>query len=309
MKILITGGAGFLGSHLCDFFIKKGAGVIAMDNLITGNLDNISHIKDPKFRFINYDVNKYIEIKEKIDFIFHFASCASPMDYIKYPIQTLKTGALGTHNTLGLAKAKSAGYVLASSSEVYGDPLVNPQPEDYWGNVNPIGPRGVYDESKRFAEAMVMSYHRIHNIDTRIVRIFNTYGERMRTSDGRCIPAFIPQALKNEPLTIFGDGMQTRSFCYVDDLMEGIFLLMNKKFHNPVNLGNPEERTIKDIASRIIELTKSKSSLTFCPLPEDDPKVRRPDITLAKNILGFSPKVSLEEGLLKTIDWFRKIIK
>ncbi|MEW6680790.1 MAG: NAD-dependent epimerase/dehydratase family protein, partial [bacterium] len=290
-------------------FIKKGAEVIAMDNLITGTLDNISHIKDPKFKFINHDVNKYIEIKEKIDFIFHFASCASPIDYIKYPIQTLKTGSLGTHNTLGLAKAKGTGYVLASSSEVYGDPLQNPQSEDYWGNVNPIGPRGVYDESKRFAEAMVMSYHRIHHIDTRIVRIFNTYGERMRFSDGRCIPTFIPQALKNEPLTIFGDGMQTRSFCYVDDLIEGIFLVMNKKFHQPVNLGNPEERTVKDVASLIIKLTKSKSRLTFSPLPQDDPRVRRPDITLAKNILGFYPKISLEEGLLKTIDWFRKNLK
>ena len=305
MKILITGGAGFLGSHLCDFFIKKGDSVICVDNLITGSLSNLSDIKSERLTFIKHDVSQCIEIEGEIDFILHFASPASPIDYSKYPIQTLKVGALGTHNTLGLAKKKRCSYLLASTSEVYGDPLINPQTEDYWGNVNPIGPRGVYDEAKRFAEAMVMAYHRSHKIDTRIVRIFNTYGERMRPGDGRAIPAFIPQALSGEPITVFGDGSQTRSFCYVDDLIEGIFRLMKSGYHEPVNLGNPEEMSIIDLVRKIVTLCNSKSEIKFCPLPVDDPKVRKPDIRRAEKVLGWKPSTSLDEGLSRTIEWFR----
>jgi len=305
MRILITGGAGFLGSHLCDYLLNKGHEVICMDNLITGTIDNVSHIRSEKFKFYKYDVTEFIYVDVDIDFILHFASPASPIDYIKYPIQTLKVGALGTHKTLGLAKYKKASYLLASTSEVYGDPLISPQSEDYWGNVNPIGPRGVYDEAKRFAEALVMAYHSIHGIDTRIARIFNTYGERMRFHDGRVVPAFIPQALKDEPLTVFGDGSQTRSFCYVSDLMEGIYKLMCSNCHEPVNLGNPHEMTILEFAEKIIKLTHSQSKIVYEPLPQDDPKQRRPDITKAKELLGWEPKVSFEEGITKTINWFK----
>ena len=278
-----------------------------MDNLITGSLDNIAHlIENSNFKFIKQDVTEYIEIDEPVDYVLHFASPASPIDYQKYPIQTLKVGALGTHKTLGLAKAKRAKYLLASTSEVYGDPLVNPQREDYWGNVNALGPRGMYDEAKRFAEALVMAYHRYHGIDTRIARIFNTFGERMRKRDGRVVPTFISQALANEPLTVFGDGSQTRSFCYVSDMIEGIYRLMLSDVNEPVNLGNPQEMTILDFAKKIIDLTKSKSKIVYKPLPKDDPKVRRPDISKAKKLLKWESKVSLEEGLKETIEWFRK---
>ncbi len=307
MRILITGGAGFLGSHLCDRLIKEGHSVICMDNLITGSLDNIAHLMENKdFKFIRQDVTEYIEIDEPVDYVLHFASPASPIDYQRYPIQTLKVGALGTHKTLGLAKVKKAKYLLASTSEVYGDPLVNPQREDYWGNVNTIGPRGMYDEAKRFAEAMTMAYHRYHGMDTRIARIFNTFGERMRKKDGRVVPTFISQALANEPLTVFGDGSQTRSFCYVSDMIEGIYKLTLSDVNEPINLGNPQEMSILDFAKKIIELTKSKSKIVYKPLPKDDPKVRRPDISKAKKLLNWKPKVSLEEGLERTINWFRK---
>lgn len=305
MRILITGGAGFLGSHLCDYLLAKGYEVICMDNLITGTIENISHIHSEKFKFYKHDVTEFIYIDGHIDFILHFASPASPIDYVKYPIQTLKVGALGTHKTLGLAKYKKASYLLASTSEVYGDPLISPQPEDYWGNVNPIGPRGVYDEAKRFAEALVMAYHSMHGLDTRIVRIFNTYGERMRLNDGRVVPAFIPQALAGEPLTVFGDGNQTRSFCYVSDMMEGIYKLMCSNCHEPVNIGNPDEMTILEFAKKIIEITNSPSKIVFKPLPTDDPKQRRPDITKAKELLGWEPKVGFKEGITKTVDWFK----
>lgn len=303
---LITGGAGFIGSHLCDFLISKGYSVLCVDNLITGNISNISHLLEDShnFKFIKHDVTLDINVQGEVDYVLNFASPASPVDYLKLPIQTLKVGALGTHKTLGLAKAKGAKYLLASTSEVYGDPLVNPQPETYWGNVNPIGPRGVYDEAKRFAEAIVMAYHRVHKIDTRIVRIFNTYGERMRKNDGRAIPNFVDQALKGEPLTIFGKGAQTRSFCYVSDLIEGIYALMKSDIHEPVNIGNPSEMTVLELAKKIIEMTDSKSKLVFKGLPVDDPKVRRPDITRAREILKWQPRVSLEEGLRKTIDYF-----
>ncbi|MEK6949742.1 MAG: UDP-glucuronic acid decarboxylase family protein [Nanoarchaeota archaeon] len=305
--VLITGGAGFIGSHLCEFLLNKGFRVLCMDNFITGNKENIWHLVNNKnFVFINHDVSKHIKIDEKIDYVMHFASPASPVDYQKIPIQTLKAGSLGTHNTLGLALAKKAKYVLASTSEVYGDPLVNPQPESYWGNVNPVGLRGCYDEAKRFAEALVMAYHRIHKVDIRIVRIFNTYGPRMRKYDGRVVPNFIVQALKNEPITVYGDGSQTRSFCYVDDLIDGIYRLMLSKINEPVNMGNPEEHTIKEFAEIVKELTKSKSRIIFEKLPADDPKVRRPDITKAKKELGWEPKTGLREGLMKTIEWFRK---
>lgn len=305
--VLITGGAGFIGSHLCDFLLEKGFKVLCMDNLITGNLKNIKHLKDnPNFKFINHDVSKHIDIKEDLDFILHFASPASPIDYQKIPIQTLKVGSLGTHNTLGLALAKKATFFLASTSEVYGDPLVKPQPESYWGNVNPVGPRGCYDEAKRFSEAITMAYHRIHNVDTKIVRIFNTYGPRMRIDDGRVVPAFLSQALKNEPLTVFGDGKQTRSFCYVSDLVNGIYKLMLSDINDPVNLGNPEERTILEFAEKVLEVTASKSKIDFKPLPIDDPKVRCPDISKAKELLGWQPEVSLEDGLKKTIDFFKE---
>ncbi|MQY69335.1 MAG: NAD-dependent epimerase/dehydratase family protein [Firmicutes bacterium] len=307
MRILITGGAGFLGSHLCDRLIKEGHSVICMDNLITGSLANIAHLRENKdFRFIRQDVTEYIKIDEPIDYVLHFASPASPIDYQKYPIQTLKVGALGAHKTLGLAKAKTAKFLLASTSEVYGDPLVNPQREDYRGNVNAIGPRGMYDEAKRFAEALIMAYHRYHGINTRIARIFNTFGERMRKKDGRVVPTFITQALANEPLTVFGDGSQTRSFCYVSDMIEGLYKLMLSVIHEPINLGNPQEMTILDFAKKIIELTKSKSKIVYKPLPKDDPKVRRPDISKAKKLLNWKPKISLEEGLSKTIEWFRE---
>ena len=304
---LITGGAGFLGSHLCDRFLKEGYKVICMDNLITGSLFNVSHLKkNPDFKFIKHDVSKYIDIDDKIDIVLHFASPASPIDYLNYPIQTLKVGSLGTHNALGVAKAKKAAFLLASTSEVYGDPKVHPQPEDYYGHVNCIGPRGVYDEAKRFAEAITMAYHKTHSIDTRIVRIFNTSGTRMRKNDGRAIPNFINQALKNKDVTVYGDGKQTRSFCFVSDLIEGIYLLSQSNIHEPVNIGNPDEWTIVELAKKIIELTKSKSKIVYKDLPKDDPKVRQPDITKAIKLLKWKTKIKLEEGLKETIEWFTK---
>src|SRR3989338_2441429 len=303
---LVTGGAGFIGSHLCEFLLAKGCKVIAMDNLITGELRHIGHLRSNKnFSYIHHDVSKHIAINGHLDFVLHFASPASPIDYQKIPIQTLKAGSLGTHNTLGLALAKKAKYVLASTSEVYGDPLVNPQPESYWGNVNPIGMRGCYDEAKRFAEALTMAYHRIHNLDTKIVRIFNTYGPMMRKDDGRVVPNFIMQALGNKPITVYGDGKQTRSFCYVSDLIEGIYRLMNSNINEPVNIGNPEEHTILEFAEIIKKLTKSKSKIIFKPLPADDPHQRCPDITKAKKELKWHAKVSLKEGILNTIKWFK----
>lgn len=308
MRFLITGGAGFLGSHLVDFFLKEENEVICIDNLITGTMENISHIKSNKFKFYRHDVTEYLDIDGSIDFILHFASPASPMDYLRYPIQTLKAGSLGTHKTLGLAKAKNAGYLLASTSEVYGDPLISPQSENYWGNVNPIGLRSVYDEAKRFSEAIVMAYHRFHKMNTKIARIFNTYGERMKIDDGRVIPTFIFQALKGEPLTIFGDGSQTRSFCYVSDLIEGIASLIFSNTSLLVNLGNPNEISILEVAEKIIKITKSKSKIIYKPLPEDDPKKRKPDIKRATELLSWQPKVSLDEGLEKTIVYFKKIL-
>jgi len=306
MKILLTGGAGFIGSNLSDLLIKEGHSVICMDNLITGKKENIQHLfNNPKFEFIEHDVTKYIDVKEKIDYVLHFASPASPVDYLKYPIKTLKVGSLGTHNALGVAKEHRAKFFLASTSEVYGDPLVNPQPETYWGNVSCVGPRGVYDEAKRFAEAITLAYHRSHGIDTKIIRIFNTYGPKMRDHDGRAIPNFIDQALKNEPLTVYGNGKQTRSFCYVTDLIAGIYKLMQSDLNEPVNIGNPNEMKLIDLAKKIIELTNSKSIIEYKPLPTDDPKVRRPDITKAKKELNWEAKVKLEEGLKNTIDWFK----
>lgn len=305
-RYLITGGAGFIGSHLCEYFLNQGHQVLCMDNYSTGANENISaFLKNPRFRFIDHNVSRYIEVPEPLDFVLHFASPASPVDYLELPIPTLKVGALGTHNSLGLAKEKGATYLLASTSEVYGDPLVRPQSEEYWGNVNPIGPRGVYDEAKRFAEAMTMAYHRFHQLDTRIVRIFNTYGPRMRIRDGRVVPNFIMQALKGEPLTVYGQGQQTRSFQYVDDLVAGLDKLLKSDHHLPVNLGNPYEMTVLEFAKKIIEMTQSKSEIVYKPLPEDDPQVRQPDITKARNILGWEPKVRLEEGLVKTIEYFR----
>jgi dTDP-glucose 4,6-dehydratase len=310
MRVLITGGAGFLGSHLCDYFLSKGHDVIAMDNLITGTTSNIEQLAGHgRFLFIKHDVTNYIYIDGPLDAVLHFASPASPIDYLELPIQTLKVGALGTHKALGLAKAKGARFLLASTSEVYGDPLIHPQREDYWGNVNPIGPRGVYDEAKRFAEAMTMAYHRYHNVDTRIVRIFNTFGPRMRLNDGRVVPNFIAQALRGKPLTVYGDGTQTRSFCFVSDTIEGIYRLLLSDETDPVNIGNPGEMTILEFARKIIELTGSSSQITFVH-PEDvrikdDPKVRQPDISKARRVLGWEPKVSLEEGLQKTIAWFQ----
>lgn len=307
MRILITGGAGFIGSHLCDRLLEEGHEVICMDNLITGTIDNIAHIiENPRFQFIKQDVTEYIAIEGALDYVLHFASPASPLAYLEYPIQTLKVGALGTHKTLGLAKAKNAVFFLASTSEVYGDPLVHPQREDYWGNVNPIGPRGVYDEAKRFAEAMTMAYHRYHGVRVRICRIFNTYGPRMSLKDGRVVPNFISQALKNEPITVYGDGKQTRSFCYISDLVEGIIRLMYTEYPKPVNLGNPEEVSIIEFALKIKKIAQSNSEIIFKPLPEDDPKQRRPDISLARELLSWEPKTSLEEGLRLTIDWFKK---
>jgi len=303
---VVTGGAGFLGSHLTDRLLAEGHRVIGIDNFITGSSANIEHLGgNTNYRFVEQDVTQYILIDEPVDFIFHFASPASPIDYLEHPIPTLKVGALGTHNTLGLAKAKKARFLLASTSECYGDPLVHPQTEDYWGNVNPIGPRGVYDEAKRFAEAMTMAYHRYHHVDTKIVRIFNTYGPRMRLRDGRVVPAFIGQALTGQPLTIFGDGSQTRSFCYVSDLIDGIYRLMMSNFHEPVNIGNPGEMTIKQFAEEILRITGSKSGIEYRPLPVDDPKVRQPDIGRAKKVLGWEPRVSFEEGIKTTIEYFR----
>lgn len=306
-RVLITGGAGFIGSHLCDRFLAEGDEVVCMDNFLTGSPDNIAHLfGNPKFKFIQYNVTDFIYVEGKIDAVLHFASPASPIDYLKLPIQTLKVGSLGTHKALGFAKAKGARFLLASTSEVYGDPLMHPQREEYWGNVNPIGVRGVYDEAKRFGEAMTMAYHRYHGLDTRIVRIFNTFGPRMRLEDGRVLPAFMQQALLGEDLTAFGDGMQTRSFCYVDDLVDGIIRLLRSEYTEPVNIGNPDEITILQFAKEIIELTGSKSKISFKPLPEDDPKVRQPDITKAKAILGWEPKVPRTEGLKRTIGYFKK---
>ena len=306
-RVLITGGAGFLGSHLCESFLKRGDEVVCMDNFSTGNAENVAALStNSRFTMIDYNVTRFISVAGPLDVVMHFASPASPVDYMEMPIQTLKVGSLGTHNALGLAKNKGAKFFLASTSEVYGDPLVRPQKEDYWGNVNPIGPRGVYDEAKRFAEAMTMAYHRTHKLDTRIVRIFNTYGPRMRMRDGRVVPNFIMQALKGEPLTAYGKGTQTRSFCYVDDLVRGIHRLLEVDHHLPVNLGNPHEMTVLEFAKKIIELTDSSSRIVFNPLPQDDPQVRQPDITKARELLGWEPEVTLEEGLKKTIRYFRE---
>jgi len=306
---VVTGGAGFLGSHLTDLLLGKGHRVIAVDNLITGNVANIEHLAgNENYRFIKHDVSEYIYLPGNVDFIFHFASPASPMDYLEYPIQTLKVGALGTHNCLGLARAKGATLVLASTSEVYGDPAVHPQPESYWGHVNPVGPRGVYDEAKRFAEAMTVAYHRYHGLKTRIVRIFNTYGPRMRPNDGRVVPSFVVQALKNKPLTVFGDGSQTRSFCYVSDLIHGIYKLSISQEYEPINIGNPTELSVGQFAVKIRELCGSSSDIAYCPLPEDDPKVRQPDITKAENILAWKPEMNLDEGLTLTIDYFKTLL-
>ncbi len=309
MRTLVTGGSGFLGSHICDYLLEKGHQVICMDNLLTGTTTNINHlIGNPDFQFIKHNVSEYIYIGGELDNILHFASPASPLDYLRLPIQTLKVGSLGTLNALGVAKNKKARFLLASTSEVYGDPLVHPQREDYWGNVNPVGPRGVYDEAKRFAEAMVMAYHTHHGLDTKIVRIFNTYGPRMRIKDGRALPAFISQAIVGDDLTVFGDGSQTRSFCYVSDLVDGICKLLMSDYNHPVNIGNPEELTLMDMAKEIIDLTGSKSGIVFKPLPTDDPKCRQPDITKAKELLDWSPKIGRAEGLKKTIDYFKGVL-
>jgi len=307
---VVTGGTGFLGSHLCDRLLAEGFRVIAIDNFITGSSDNVEHLAgDPNFRLMRRNVSEFIFVPGAVDFVFHFASPASPIDYLEHPIPTLKVGALGTHNSLGLAKDKGAKFLLASTSECYGDPLVHPQNEDYWGNVNPIGPRGVYDEAKRFAEAMTMAYHRFHGMDTKIVRIFNTYGPRLRLRDGRVVPAFISQALNNEPLTIFGDGTQTRSFCYVSDLIEGIFRLAMSDQHGPVNIGNPVEMTIRQFAEKILSITGSTGGITFKELPVDDPKVRQPDITRARKLFGWEPKIDFDSGIRTTIDYFRNKLK
>ena len=306
-RALLTGGAGFLGSHLCDRFLAEGFEVVCMDNLITGDVRNIEHLfHDPSFHFAHQDVTEYIHVPGQLDVVMHFASPASPIDYLELPIQTLKVGSLGTHKALGLAHAKGARFFLASTSECYGDPLVHPQREDYWGNVNPVGPRGVYDEAKRFAEAMTMAYHRFHGVETRIVRIFNTYGPRMRLNDGRVLPAFMSQALRGEGMTVFGDGSQTRSFCYCDDLIEGIYRLLKSDEVNPTNIGNPSEMTILQFAEKVRELTGSKSEIVFRDLPEDDPKVRQPDISKARAVLGWEPKVDLEDGLTRTLAYFRE---
>ena len=305
--VLITGGAGFIGSHLADAFLGKDFRVIAVDNLITGNRRNMEHLRrERRFQVLEQDITKPISYPDPIDYILHFASPASPLDYLTYPIQTLKVGALGTHNALGLAKAKQAVFLLASTSEVYGDPQVHPQSEDYWGHVNPVGPRGVYDEAKRFAEALTIAYFKVHRVNVKIVRIFNTYGPRMRLNDGRAIPAFITSALKGEPLPVFGNGKQTRSFCYIEDLVEGIGKALFSDLNEPVNLGNPNEMTVLDLAKTVLQLTRSQSRIEFKPLPEDDPKVRQPDISKAKRLLGWRPRVSLEEGLVKTIEYFRE---
>jgi dTDP-glucose 4,6-dehydratase len=307
LRAVITGGAGFLGSHLCDYLIGHGWDVLSIDSLVTGNEGNVVHLmKHPGFRMVRQDVSQYLDVAGPVDYVLHLASPASPVDYLKLPIQTLKVGALGTHNSLGLAMAKKAKYLLASTSECYGDPQVSPQPESYWGHVNPIGPRGVYDEAKRFAEAMVMAYHRFHGVDTHIVRIFNTYGPRMRLNDGRALPNFVHQALTGQPITVYGDGQQTRSFCYVSDLIEGIYRLMNSDEHEPVNIGNPQEITILEFAERIRKLLGSEVPIVFKPLPQDDPKQRCPDISKAKRLLGWQPKVNLDEGLRLTLEFFRQ---
>ena len=307
MRVLVTGGAGFIGSHLCEFFLGKGWQVVCMDDFVTGSRDNLGGFATRRdFTLVEHDVTEYIRLDEPLDWVLHFASPASPRDYLELPIQTLKVGALGTHNALGLAKVKGARFLLASTSEVYGDPLVHPQREDYWGHVNPVGPRGVYDEAKRFAEAITMAYHRTHQIDTRIVRIFNTYGPRMRLNDGRAIPAFMSQALTNEPITVFGDGSQTRSFQYITDLIEGLWQFMHAPLNEPLNMGNPLEMTLLDLAKRIIRLTGSRSEIVFRPLPVDDPKVRQPDIGRARALLGWEPRVDTDEGLRLTVDWFRE---
>jgi len=305
-RALVTGAAGFIGSHLCEFLLDRGLAVVGMDNLLTGDLANIEHLSGREFVFIRHDVTNYINLEGPLDWIFHFASPASPIDYLRVPIQTLKVGSLGTHNGLGLAKAKKARFLLASTSEVYGDPKVHPQREDYWGNVNPVGPRGVYDEAKRFAEAMVMAYHRVHGVETRIARIFNTYGPRMRIEDGRAIPAFLSQALRGQDVTVFGDGSQTRSLCYVSDLVDGIVRLMASPEPDPVNIGNPVEMTIGALAERIIALCGSGSRVVYRPLPVDDPRIRQPDITRARTLLGWEPRVPLDEGLARTLEYFKK---
>jgi dTDP-glucose 4,6-dehydratase len=305
-RALVTGAAGFIGSHLCERLLERGCSVVGMDNLSTGDVANIEHLTGRDFVFVRHDVTNYVAIDGPLDRVFHFASPASPIDYLKLPIQTLKVGSLGTHNCLGLAKAKGARFLIASTSEVYGDPLVHPQREDYWGNVNPVGPRGVYDEAKRFAEAITMAYHRAHGVETRIVRIFNTYGPRMRVQDGRAIPAFMSQALRGEDVTVFGDGSQTRSLCYVTDLVDGICRLMDSDASDPVNVGNPHELTIRALAERVVELCGSRSRIVERPLPGDDPKVRQPDITRARTLLGWEPKVPLEEGLPRTVAYFRR---
>jgi dTDP-glucose 4,6-dehydratase len=305
-RALVTGAAGFIGSHLSEYLLDRGFSVIGMDNLATGDVANIEHLGGRDFVLVKHDVTNYVTVDGPLDYVFHFASPASPIDYLKLPIQTLKVGSLGTHNGLGLAKAKGARFLIASTSEVYGDPLVHPQREDYWGNVNPVGPRGVYDEAKRFAEAITMAYHRVHGIETRIVRIFNTYGPRMRVQDGRAIPAFLAQALRGEDVTVFGDGSQTRSLCYVSDLVDGIYRLMMSDTSDPVNIGNPHELTIRALAERIVALARSKSRIVERPLPVDDPKVRQPDITRARTLLGWEPKVPLEEGLPRTLAYFRR---
>jgi dTDP-glucose 4,6-dehydratase len=304
-RALVTGAAGFIGSHLCEHLLERGFSVVGMDNLLTGDISNLEHLFGRDFVFVQHDVTNFIHVPGPLDAILHFASPASPIDYLRVPIQTLKVGSLGTHKALGLAKAKQARFLLASTSEVYGDPLVHPQREDYWGNVNPVGPRGVYDEAKRFAEAMTMAYHRTHGVDTRIVRIFNTYGPRMRLADGRAIPAFMSQALRDEDVTVFGDGNQTRSLCYITDLVDGIYRLLQSDVREPVNIGNPREMTIRELAERIVALTGSKSRIVERPLPIDDPKVRQPDITRARTLLGWEPKVPLDEGLKRTMDYFR----
>lgn len=307
MRILVTGGAGFIGSHLCERLLQDGHDIICIDNLITGSSKNIEHlISRDNFKFIQHDVTKHIDIEGKLDYVLHFASPASPVDYLQFPIQTLKVGSLGTHNALGVAKSKGAKFLLASTSEVYGDPLIHPQPESYWGNVNPIGVRGCYDESKRFGEAITMAYNRMHKIDTRIIRIFNTYGERMRRQDGRVIPNFIDQALKDKPITVYGKGAQTRSFCYISDLVDGIVRLMSLEYSLPVNLGNPNEMTVLELAELIVKITSSKSRIEFKELPQDDPKQRKPVISLARKMLKWEPQIKLEEGLNRTIEWFKK---